>query len=215
MKPVFTFLIQNGIPIALYINDGCIVGPWKERTIARYKFALDTLKKAGLTVSVEKSSAPEDASQRMKYLGVIIRTPESAITLTSVLAQEGPDDASRKIPNRRLFAAQFMMASVASDTTVAIYGLNGRLSNFVFTQALLPQEIGLSSVLREMSAIHKMLLSRGRTLKMMQPTTLWWLTDNSAVSQIFWKGSRDIVLIRQALQILELARHSGFKRGVG
>jgi hypothetical protein len=71
----------------------------------------------------------------MKYLGVIIRTPESAITLTSVLAQEGPDDASRKIPNRRLFAAQFMMASVASDTTVAIYGLNGRLSNFVFTQA--------------------------------------------------------------------------------
>jgi hypothetical protein len=51
----------------------------------------------------------------------------------------------------------------------------------VFTQAFLPQEIGLSSVLREMSAIHKTLLCRGSTLKMLQPSTLWRLTDNSAV----------------------------------
>jgi hypothetical protein len=98
------------------------------------------------------------------------------------------------------------MASDVSDTTVAAYGLNGRLFNFLFTQVLLPQEIGLSSALREMVAIHKTLLCRGRTLKMLQPTTLWWLTDNSAVAQIFWKGSRDIVLMRQALQIFELAR---------
>jgi hypothetical protein len=98
------------------------------------------------------------------------------------------------------------MASDVSDTTVAAYGLNGRLFNFLFTQVLLPQEIGLSSALREMVAIHKTLLCRGRTLKMLQTTTLWWLTDNSAVAQIFWKGSRDIVLMRQALQIFELAR---------
>jgi hypothetical protein len=72
MKPVCTFLLQNENLMVLYIDDGWIVGPSKERTIARYKFALDTLKKAGLTVSIEKSCAPEDASQQMKYLGVII-----------------------------------------------------------------------------------------------------------------------------------------------
>jgi hypothetical protein len=63
----------------LYINDGCIVGLPKERTIARYKFSLDTLKKVGLLVSIEKSSAPEDASQQMKYLGVIIDSSEMCI----------------------------------------------------------------------------------------------------------------------------------------
>jgi hypothetical protein len=39
--------------------------------------------------------------------------------LLSVFAREGPDDAARKIPNQRLFAAQFTMASDASDMTVA------------------------------------------------------------------------------------------------
>jgi hypothetical protein len=114
-----------------------------------------------------------------------IRNADTAITLTSVLAQEGPDDVYRKIPNRKLFAAQFTMASDASDTTVAAYGLNGRLSNFVFTQALLPHEVGFSSALREMSAIHKTLLCRGNVLRMESQTTLWWLTDNSAVASIF------------------------------
>jgi hypothetical protein len=98
------------------------------------------------------------------------------------------------------------MASDASDTTVAAYGLNGRLSNFVFTQALLPHEVGFSSALREMSAIHKTLLCRGNVLRMESQTTLWWLTDNSAVASIFLRGSGDLTLMRQTLQILELAR---------
>jgi hypothetical protein len=108
-----------------------------------------------------------------------IRNADTAITLRSVLAQEGPDDVCRKIPNRKLFTAQFTMASDASDTTVSAYGLNGRLSNFVFTQALLPQEVGLSSARRDMSAIHKTLLCRGNVLRMESQATLWWLTDNS------------------------------------
>jgi hypothetical protein len=74
-----TFLLQNGILIVLYINNGWIVGPLKERTIARYKFALDTLKKAGLTVSVEKSCTPKVASQQMKYLGVVIDSSKRCI----------------------------------------------------------------------------------------------------------------------------------------
>jgi hypothetical protein len=135
-----------------------------------------------------------------------IRNADTEITLTSVLAQEGPDDVCRKIPNRKLFAAHFTMASDASDTTVAAYDLNGRLSNFVFTQSLLLHKVGLSSALREMSAIHKTLLCRGNVLRMESQATLWWLTDNSAEASIFGKGSGDLTLMRQALQILELAR---------
>jgi hypothetical protein len=55
-------------------------------------------------------------------------------------------------------------------------------------------------LLREMGAIYETLLCRGNTLKMEAPTTLWWLTDNSAVSHIFRRGSGDIVLMWQALQ---------------
>jgi hypothetical protein len=108
-----------------------------------------------------------------------------AIMLTSVLANERPSEVVRKIPNRKLFAAQLTM----HDSTVASYGLDGRLSKCVFTQALLPHEVGQSSALREMGAIHKTLLCQGKTLKMQVSTTLWLLTDNSAVSIIFRKGS--------------------------
>jgi hypothetical protein len=45
---------------------------------------------------------------------------------------------------------------------------------------LLPHEVGFSSTLREMSAIHKTLLCRGNVLRMESQTTLWWLIDNSA-----------------------------------
>jgi hypothetical protein len=55
-----------------------------------------------------------------------------------------------------------------------LMGLMDAFLILFFTQALLPQEISLSSALREMSAIHRTLLCRGRTLKMLQPTTLWW-----------------------------------------
>jgi hypothetical protein len=310
LKPVIIFLLQNGIPIVVYIDDGRLRGPTKERTIQWYKFVLDVLDKAGLTISMEKSSKPDGTAQQMEYLGVIIdsnlmcvsaseekiarlrskvaetvaslrsmpvkdltsvvgklvalepafgpsilvgtrivniqvtevaekfgwkkgvvrlsegsrcalrrvsasldnwnghpiRNADTAITLTSVLAQEGPDNVCRKIQNQKRFAAQFTMASDASDTTVAAYGLNGRLSNFVFTQALLPHEMGLWSALREMSAIHKTLLFWGNVLRMESQASLWWLTDNSAVASIFRKGSGDLTLMRQALQILELAR---------
>jgi hypothetical protein len=38
--------------------------------IRRYKFALDVFDKAGLLISFEKSSIPEDASTGVKFLGV-------------------------------------------------------------------------------------------------------------------------------------------------
>jgi hypothetical protein len=72
MKPVCTFLIQNGIPVGLYIDDGRSTGPTKERRNLRYKFALDVIEKAGLLISPEKSSNPEDMTQRVEYLGVIL-----------------------------------------------------------------------------------------------------------------------------------------------
>jgi hypothetical protein len=36
LKPVIIFLLQNGIPIVVYIDDGRLTGPTKERTIQRY-----------------------------------------------------------------------------------------------------------------------------------------------------------------------------------
>jgi hypothetical protein len=245
LKPVISFLIQNGIPVTLYIDDGLLVGPSKARVIRRYKFALDVFDKAGLLISFKKSSLPEDASTQVEFLGVCIdtihmcvfaspqkirdlraivatairsygsipvrklasvvekllllevafgpailvstrimsiqvsevsdqfgwergfvvlsdnsrvalrrvsasldrwnghpmRTPASEIDLTSVLAFEDPSGTARKIPNRKLFPVQFTMASDASETTVASYGLNGRLKDFQFTQTLLPHEV--------------------------------------------------------------------------
>jgi hypothetical protein len=80
-----------------------------------------------------------------------MRTPASEISLTSVLAFEDPAGTARKIPNRKLFPVQFTMASDASETTVASYGLSGRLKDFQFMQALLPHEVSESSTYREIN----------------------------------------------------------------
>jgi hypothetical protein len=114
-----------------------------------------------------------------------MRTPASEIALTSFLAFEDPSDTARKIPNRKLFPVQFTMASDASETTVASYGLNGHLKDFQFTQALLPHEVTQSSTYKEMSAVLKTLLCCQKQLQMTSPTTLWWLTDSKNVAHIF------------------------------
>jgi hypothetical protein len=309
LKPVVSFLIQNGIPVTLYIDDGFLVGPSKDRVMRRYRFALDVFNKAGLLINFEKSTVPEDASTKVIFLGVCIetegmwvhasfqkvkvlkeaiaamqrvygsipvrklatlvgklvalevafgpsilvgtriesiqvseasdqfgwdkgfvvlssdskaalrrvsasldlwnghpmRTPASEITLTSVLAFEDPAGTARKIPNRKLFPAQFMMASDASETTVAAYGLSGRLRNFQFTQALLPHEMAESSTHREMSAVLKTLMCCQKQQRMASTTTLWWLTDSENVARIFCRESGDLSLMRLALQVLEVA----------
>jgi hypothetical protein len=74
LKRVISFLIQNGIPVVLYIDDGLLVGPTKARVIRRYKFALNVFDKAGLLISIEKSSVPEEASTRVEFLEVFIDT---------------------------------------------------------------------------------------------------------------------------------------------
>jgi hypothetical protein len=80
---VISFLIQNGIPVTLYIDDGLLVGPSKARVIRRYKFALDVFDKAGLLISFEKSSLPEDASTRVEFLGVCIDTERMCVFTSS------------------------------------------------------------------------------------------------------------------------------------
>jgi hypothetical protein len=309
LKSVMSFLIQNGIPVTLYIDDGLLVGPSKARVMRRFKFALDVFDKAGLLISFEKSSLPEDASTKVEFLGVCIDTermcvyaptqkvkdlreaiavvqrvydsvpvrklaslvgklvslevafgpailvgtrivaiqisdvsdhfgwergfvvlssdsraalkkvsasldlwnghpmptPASEISLNSVLAFEDPAGTARKIPNRKLFPTQFPMASDASETTVASYGLSVRLKDFQFTQALLPHEVAELSTHREMSAVLKTLLCCQKQLRMTSPTTLWWLTDSDNVARIFRRGNGDLALMRLALQVLELA----------
>ncbi len=58
MKPVISFLIQNGIPVTFYIDDGLLVVPSKARVVRRYKFALNVFDKEGLLVFFEKSLLP-------------------------------------------------------------------------------------------------------------------------------------------------------------
>jgi hypothetical protein len=292
LKAVMSFLIQNRILVTLYIDDGLLLGPSKARVMRRYKFAFDVFDKAGLLISFEKSSLPEDASTKVEFLGVCIdtermcvyaptqkvkdlreaidvvqqvygsvpvwklaslvgklvslevafgpeilvgtrivaiqisevsdqfgwergfvvlsgdsraalkkvlasldlwnghpmRTPASEISLTSVLAFEDPAGSARKIPNRKLFPTQFTMASEASETMVASYGLSGGLKDFQFTQALLPHEVAESSTHREMSAVLKTLLCCQKQLRMTSPTTLWWLMDSENVARIFRRG---------------------------
>jgi hypothetical protein len=60
--------------VTLYIDDGLLVGPSKDRVIRRYRFALDVFNKAGLLISFEKSSVPKDASTKVVFLGVCINT---------------------------------------------------------------------------------------------------------------------------------------------
>jgi hypothetical protein len=74
LKPVISFLIQNGIPVVLYIDNGLLVGPSKARVIRRDKFALDFFDKSGLLISIDKPSLPGDASTRVEFLGVFIDT---------------------------------------------------------------------------------------------------------------------------------------------
>jgi hypothetical protein len=112
---------------------------------------------------------------------------------------------ARKIPNRKLFPMQFTMASDASETTVASYGLSGNLKDFQFTQALLPHEVAESSTHGEMSAVLKTLLCCQKQLRMTFQKTLWWLTDSKNVALIFRRGSGDLALMRLVLQVLQLA----------
>jgi hypothetical protein len=79
LKPVMNFLIQNGIPVTLYIDDGLLVGPSKDRVMRRYRFALDVFNKAGLLISFEKSSLPEDPSTKVEFLGVCIDTESMCV----------------------------------------------------------------------------------------------------------------------------------------
>jgi hypothetical protein len=74
LKPVISFLIQNGIPVTLYIDDGVLAGPSKDRVIRRYRFALDVFNKAGLLIYFEKLLIPVDASTKVVSLGVCIDT---------------------------------------------------------------------------------------------------------------------------------------------
>jgi hypothetical protein len=65
--------------VVLYIDDGLLVGPSKARVIRRYKFALDVFDKAGLLISFQKGSTPEDASTRVEFLGVCINTERMCV----------------------------------------------------------------------------------------------------------------------------------------
>jgi hypothetical protein len=72
LKPVMSYLRQNGVPVDLYIDDGRTTSPSKKEAVCRFLFALDVQEKAGWIVSVDKCTRPEDTSQSLLFLRVMI-----------------------------------------------------------------------------------------------------------------------------------------------
>jgi hypothetical protein len=96
----------------------------------------------------------------------------------------------RKIPARRVYDRQDIMASDASDFAVASYSIEG-LPEFSFSAELTLEERRESSSTRELLAI-QMTLQHWAGLDMiarpLEHVTLWWLTDNQNVEKMLAKG---------------------------
>jgi hypothetical protein len=83
LKPLCIFLIQNGVPVIVYIDDGLVVAPSKEKAERRFRFALEVLEKAGFLVSLEKSSKPGDAAKCIHFLGVEINSGAMCVSASA------------------------------------------------------------------------------------------------------------------------------------
>jgi hypothetical protein len=82
----------------------------------------------------------KDTAARLEILnGYPIRNPATAITLTSILADEDEESIEKKIPNRPVHGRPFTMVSDASIDRVAAYGL-GSLPDFMHVEDLATHE---------------------------------------------------------------------------
>jgi hypothetical protein len=69
MKPILTFLAQNGIRNIMYLDDGRTAASTKAKADRDYGFAIDTFAKAGFAIFEDKSDKVGDSAQGREYLG--------------------------------------------------------------------------------------------------------------------------------------------------
>jgi hypothetical protein len=91
-----------------------------------------------------------------EWNGCPIKCLHTGITLSSILPMEATASLDRKIPARRVYERQAIMASDASDFAVASYYIEG-LPEFSFSAELTLEERGVSSSTRELLAIQRTL----------------------------------------------------------
>jgi hypothetical protein len=143
-----------------------------------------------------------------EWNGCPIKCLHTSITLSSVLPMEATASLDRKIPARRVYDRQAIMASDASDFAVASYSIEG-LPEFSFSAELTLEGRGESSSTRELLAIQRTLQHWERsdtTARPLGQVTLWWLTDNQNVEKMLAKGSGKVRIMKLVLDILKRGR---------
>jgi hypothetical protein len=55
MRPILLFLSLQGIRDTMYVDDGRVVGATKVKANNDYALTIDTFKKAGFTIALDKS----------------------------------------------------------------------------------------------------------------------------------------------------------------
>jgi hypothetical protein len=121
---------------------------------------------------------------------------------------EATASLDRKIPARRVYNRQAIMASDASDFAVASYSIEG-LPEYSFSAELTLEERGELSSTRELLAIQRTLqhwAGSDTIARPLEQVTLLWLTDNQNVEKMLAKGSGKIRIMKLVLDILKRGR---------
>jgi hypothetical protein len=136
--------------------------------------------------------------------GYPIRNSARSITLAALLPGDGEKHLERKIPRRPFHDVRLYMASDASDTVVAAFGVGG-LPGYELVYTMTSDERALSSSRRELLAIEKALYVDNK-LRQHRMATLFWLCDNQNVAKFLTKGSGNAEIMRTVMRILGRAR---------
>ena len=78
-KPVIAKLRSNGNRCCIFIDDGISMADSYKAAVNAAKEFKDILQKAGFVIATEKSMQPNEASQVVQFLGMIINSQEWSI----------------------------------------------------------------------------------------------------------------------------------------
>jgi hypothetical protein len=129
-----------------------------------------------------------------------IRAPHLSITLGDKMPRDTLSHLKRKLPNFNLQADRIAIASDASDSTVASFGVGG-LPDFEYMAELSPTQRTWLSSQRELTAIYLM-LANCKLLDMGKPATMFSITDNTNISPFLTKDSGKPEIMTQVMLVL-------------
>jgi hypothetical protein len=79
IKPILGALTAQGIDCLVFVDDGRVTGESKEIAARKYQTTLDLFQGAGFVIAWGKSHRPEEASRRVRYLGLIIDSEQMRV----------------------------------------------------------------------------------------------------------------------------------------